>query len=111
VDGQLAVTHYCAMGNAPEMRLSKSGDKSIAFEAIKANGIDPQKDAHMHGLALSIADKDHLTTTWTSSKSRRSVTDTLVLTWLSSAPRLPFNAFERRWTSSIWKTRPSTPRS
>lgn len=84
VDGQLAVTHYCALGNAPEMRLIKG--HGLAFEAIKANGIDPEKDAHMHGLALSLADKDHLTTTWTSSNVPKEHAPPSVFTYARVAP-------------------------
>jgi len=66
VNGKLMMTHYCAIGNAPVMRVSKSDDKSIAFTAIKANGIDPKKTPHMHSLVYAWTDKDHLTATWTS---------------------------------------------
>ena len=66
VNGKLMLTHYCAMGNAPEMKVEKADDHSIAFKTIKANGIDPKTTPHMHSLAYSLADKDHLTATWTS---------------------------------------------
>lgn len=66
VDGKLMMTHYCAMGNAPQMAVAKSDDKSLSLEAVKANGIDPKTAPHMHALAYRWADKDHLTATWTS---------------------------------------------
>ena len=66
VDGKLMMTHYCAMGNAPQLKATKSDDKSITLEGIKANGIDPKKTPHMHRLVYTFADNDHLTATWTS---------------------------------------------
>jgi hypothetical protein len=66
VDGKLVMTHYCAIGNAPEMKVEKADDHSIAFQTIKANGIDPKTTPHMHSLAFDWTDKDHLTATWTS---------------------------------------------
>jgi hypothetical protein len=66
VDGKMRMTHYCAIGNAPEMKVSKSSGDSIALESIKANGIDPKATPHMHALAYAMGDKDHLKATWTS---------------------------------------------
>lgn len=60
------VTHYCAFGNAPLMTLIKSGERSLVFRAVKANGIDPKKTPHMHSLQYSIPDADRFETTWTS---------------------------------------------
>ena len=66
VNGKLMMTHYCAMGNAPEMKVAKSDDKSISLEAIRANGIDPKTTPHMHRLVYEWTDKDHMAATWTS---------------------------------------------
>ena len=66
VDGKLMMTHYCAMGNAPQLTVTKSDDKSITLEGIKANGIDPKTTPHMHSVVYTLADNDHLTATWTS---------------------------------------------
>ncbi len=66
VDGRLMMTHYCAFGNAPQMKLTKAGEKWLGFETVKANGIDPKKTPHMHALVYEMPDKDHLTGTWTS---------------------------------------------
>lgn len=67
VDGKLMMTHYCMMGNAPEMQVAKSDGKSLALEAIRGNGIDPKTTPHMHGLVYTMPDKDHLSASWTSS--------------------------------------------
>lgn len=66
VGGKLVMTHYCAMGNAPQMMLTSSDDKSMKLAAVKANGIDPKTSPHMHSLEYSMPDADHLEATWTS---------------------------------------------
>lgn len=65
VGGKLTMTHYCAMGNAPQMKVVKAGAKSLTFEAVAGNGIDPKTTPHMHGLSYEMADTDHLSATWT----------------------------------------------
>ncbi len=66
VDGKLMMTHYCAMGNAPLMKVMKADGKSLTLEAVNGNGVNVKKDTHMHGLVLSMTDDDHLTATWSS---------------------------------------------
>lgn len=61
----IAMTHYCAMGNQPEMMLRKATDKSLAFELTKPVGISSLKEMHMHALKLTLADADSLTQEWT----------------------------------------------
>lgn len=65
VDGKVTMTHYCAMGNAPQMKMTKADAKSMSFEAVRANGIDPAKTPHMHALTYQFADKDHFSASWT----------------------------------------------
>jgi len=61
----IMMTHYCALGNQPRMRLKKSDDpKVLTFEFVDGTGLDPKKDAHMHGLKLTLVDKNHLTHDW-----------------------------------------------
>ena len=64
--GKLAMTHYCAMGNQPHMRLQRSDAKTIVLETTSVPGLDPAKDAHMHSLTLSMPDPNKLVETWTS---------------------------------------------
>jgi len=67
LDGKdLVMTHYCMLGNAPDMRVAKSDDKTIALETVAGNGIDPKTTPHMHGVVYELVDKDHLRATWTS---------------------------------------------
>ncbi len=63
--GDLVLTHYCSMGNAPRMRAKvKPGQKEIVFAYMDGTNID--KDAaHMHKLVVRFEDADHLTQEWT----------------------------------------------
>jgi hypothetical protein len=64
--GKLAMTHYCAMGNQPHMKLVAADDKSLSLELAKGGSIDPAKDAHMHALTMTFDGNDRLTEKWTS---------------------------------------------
>ena len=57
----LAMTHYCVIGNQPRMKgtLSPSADQ-IKFEFAGGSNLDPKKDKHMHGATLTIVDADHI---------------------------------------------------
>ncbi len=61
-DGQLAMTHYCMMGNRPGMVLKSADDKTLRFDFDKTCGIDPKKESHMHALTLTFDDADTITT-------------------------------------------------
>ena len=63
LDGKLAMTHYCVMGNRPAMKLKTSDAKSIYFDFDKSCGINPKKESHMHGISISFDDADTITTT------------------------------------------------
>lgn len=66
VDGKLVMTHYCAAGNAPLMKLVKADMGSLSLAAVDANGIDVKKTPHMHSLVYSFEGPDKIKTTWTS---------------------------------------------
>jgi hypothetical protein len=53
-DGQLVMTHYCAMGNQPRMRLDAgaSGPDRLVFAFDGGSNLDPAKDAHVHSGVL-----------------------------------------------------------
>ena len=64
-DGKsLAMTHYCAKGNHPEMKLKKSSDTAISFEMVGVKGISSAKEAHMHAITLSMPDANTLKQDW-----------------------------------------------
>lgn len=60
--GKLAATHYCVLGNRPEMALKTSDAKSITLDFDSCCGIDAKKEAHMHGMTLSFDDANTITT-------------------------------------------------
>lgn len=62
-EGKLALTHYCMLGNRPEMRLKASDAKSVTFDFDPCCGIDTKKEAHMHALTLHFDDADTITST------------------------------------------------
>jgi hypothetical protein len=60
--GKLAMTHYCMLGNRPQMLLHSSDDKTIKFDFDKTCGINPKKESHMHALTITFDDADTITT-------------------------------------------------
>ena len=59
--GKLALTHYCMLGNRPEMALKTSDAKSLTFDFDACCAIDPKKESHMHALTLRFDDADTIT--------------------------------------------------
>ena len=60
--GKLAMTHYCMLGNRPQMSLKASDDKSITLDFDEACGIDAGKECHMHGVKIEFVDADTINT-------------------------------------------------
>lgn len=57
----LAMTHYCMLGNQPRMKASaKSPANQLVFQFAGGGNLDPKKDKHMHAAKLTIVDADHL---------------------------------------------------
>ncbi len=65
MDGpQLMMTHYCALGNQPRMKLTESKQGKLKFTMVDATGMKSPQDPHMGALTLTIKDKDHFTQEW-----------------------------------------------
>lgn len=64
--GKPAMTHYCAIGNQPELDLTKSKGKNYEFSFSPRNSIDPEKEVHMHALTITLNDTNHMTQKWVS---------------------------------------------
>jgi hypothetical protein len=49
-DGQLVMTHYCAMGNQPHLKLdtAASAPDRLVFAFDGGTNLDPAKDGHVH---------------------------------------------------------------
>jgi len=60
--GKLTATHYCILGNRPEMALKASDANSITLDFDSCCAIDPKKESHMHGITLHFDDANTLTT-------------------------------------------------
>ena len=55
VDGQLVMTHYCAMANQPRMRLDRKTSTAdrLVFAFDGGTNFDPAKDGHVHSGFIS----------------------------------------------------------
>jgi hypothetical protein len=73
MDGNdLVLTHYCALGNQPHMKLVKSDDpKTLAFECNGHGGNMKESDMHMHSAKMTIVDNDHIKSAWTMSVDKK----------------------------------------
>jgi len=63
-DGKVAMTHFCMLGNHPEMTLKKASDKTMNFELQGATGLNKKNEAHMHSLTITVTDPNHVVEEW-----------------------------------------------
>ena len=59
----IIVTHYCAMGVQPRMKLSSGEAKEMKFEFVDGGNIKSRDEGHMDSLTLTV-DGDELTQNW-----------------------------------------------
>jgi len=59
----LMLTHYCAMGVQPRMRLTSAEGNKLRFEFVDGANIKSRNDAHMDSLELTI-EGDKLSESW-----------------------------------------------
>lgn len=66
VDGDdLALTHYCMLGNRPHMRAEKSsGPDKLVFKCQGGENAKIEHEMHMHQATFTFVDPDHLKTAW-----------------------------------------------
>jgi hypothetical protein len=68
LDGNdLVLTHYCAMGNQPRMRLVEASGTDpfeLRFDFTGGTNIDPAKDTHMHAGTLRLRGANRLEAEW-----------------------------------------------
>jgi len=65
--GDLVLTHYCAMGNQPRMRLvsaSEGNPAQLRFDFAGGTNVDPAKDMHMHAGLITLRGADRLDAEW-----------------------------------------------
>jgi hypothetical protein len=69
LDGEdLMLTHYCAGGNQPSMRLNRHSSTSakLVFDFAGGTNLDPAVDDHIHAAEITLLDEKHLDSVWTS---------------------------------------------
>ncbi|MCH9651748.1 MAG: hypothetical protein K0U98_26205 [Deltaproteobacteria bacterium] len=69
LDGEdLMLTHYCAGGNQPQMRLDRetSTAENLIFDFTGGTNLDPTKDPHIHSARLELKGENSLGSHWSS---------------------------------------------
>jgi hypothetical protein len=62
----LLLTHYCHLGNQPQMRApGQAGGRTVAFTFVRATNLKSDKDKHMHQAAYTFVGQDTLRSEWT----------------------------------------------
>jgi hypothetical protein len=62
----LILTHYCMLGNQPQMKATGKDDGSkVAFKFVRATNLKSDKDPHMHDVTFTFVDKDTYKSEWT----------------------------------------------
>jgi hypothetical protein len=62
---ELVITHYCAMGNQPRMKLVAGGkDGDLRFDFVDGANLDPTKSTHIHGGRISTPAPDRFDADW-----------------------------------------------
>ena len=68
--GKLVLTHYCAAGNQPHMKLAPDSTASdLFFQFVGGSNLNPSKDPHMHSAHIHLQDADHITGEWRAYKN------------------------------------------
>jgi hypothetical protein len=67
--GNLVLTHYCAAGNQPRMKLARASagpPYELVFDFTGGSNLDAAKDMHMHSAHIRLLDADRMESEWTS---------------------------------------------
>jgi hypothetical protein len=62
----IMMTHYCAVGNQPRMKLTSSKGQKLVFEKVDVTGMKSENDMYMGALTLNIKGKNKLDAEWVS---------------------------------------------
>ena len=62
--GKLWMTHYCALGNQPQMSLTGSTVGVITLELVEGS-LDSSDEPHMHSVTITFDGEDRMSQTWT----------------------------------------------
>ena len=72
-EGELSMTHYCALKNQPILGLKNATANSIELEYIDGINIDQQKDTHMRSLTITFVDDKRITEEWSMYKDGKQI--------------------------------------
>ena len=64
-NGKLAMTHYCMLGNQPELELKNSPDSKMQFDMSTDSQTALSGQMHMHSLVLERSVSGELVQSWT----------------------------------------------
>ena len=63
--GAFCMTHYCALGNRPQMSLKSSTAEAIELELAPGGEVNADRDLHMHALKITFDGADKIVHDWT----------------------------------------------
>jgi hypothetical protein len=78
LDGEnLLMTHYCAAGNQPRMKLDRNASTADSFVFVFDGGtnFDPDTDMHIHEAKIEFKDDKHINSYWTAYQDGKPVGD------------------------------------
>ena len=67
LDGkELRMTHYCAAGNQPRVKLDRANSTpdELIFVFDGGSNLDPEKDMHIHGVRIKFEKDGEVTSAW-----------------------------------------------
>ncbi len=77
-NGKPSMTHYCGLGNQPQMDLVSSNAQEMKFDFSPSSSVDATKEAHMHSLTLKFDGNDKLIHDWKFFKDGSGSGDTII---------------------------------
>src|SRR3569833_3999950 len=65
----LVLTHYCALGNQPRMKLDTQSDAThLRFLCVRTGNVANADEMHMDRVAITLRDADHFSAEWGANK-------------------------------------------
>ena len=89
LDGDdLRMTHYCAAGNQPRLKLdrAKSSPDHLVFVFDGGTNLDVKKDMHIHGLQITFHEDGRVVSDWEGYMSGKSLGTTSFIMTREAAP-------------------------
>jgi hypothetical protein len=62
--GKLGLTHYCSLGNSPEMLVKTSDARTLKFDFDPKCSVKAKSEMHMHSLTITFDGPDAITQEW-----------------------------------------------